>query len=397
MRPRVRAPTSSKSNPAGRGIRSRILLVADAAHILDGVEPGPDEWETTTATYAQEALSVLEDRDHDLVISPPLEQLFSMLQANEHLADLPVIALVPPTDRQARRCALDLGALDVLSADADAEEVLARIHCALQIKEYEEEIHAHAKHLEQIVSERTAELELAQAELIWRLGRAGEYRDQETGNHVIRVGLFSKCIAENMGLDAGFAHKIFLTSPLHDLGKIGIPDNILLKPGKLNEQEWRTMQTHATIGAGILRDEIVTREHVARLGLASIGIGVLAHNPFREMAAQIAEAHHERWDGQGYPAGLAGEDIPLAARITTVADVYDALCSKRPYKEAYEESEAMAIMLRGRGTQFDPNVFAAFEESLDEFQSIRSEFDDSQESPTPADLAPSLSDLREAS
>lgn len=397
MRPRVRVPASSDSDPAGRGIRNRILLVADAAHILDGVDPTPDEWETTTATYAEEALSVLEDRDHDLLIAPPLEPLFSMLQASELLANLPVIALVPATDRQARRSALDLGALDVLSADADPEEVLARIHCALRIKEYEDEIHGHAQHLEQIVGERTAELELAQAELIWRLGRAGEYRDQETGNHVIRVGLFSKCIAENMGLDAGFAHKIFLTSPLHDLGKIGIPDSILLKPGKLNEHEWRTMQGHAAIGAGILRDEIVTREYVARLGLASVGVGVLARNPFREMAAQIAESHHERWDGQGYPVGLAGEDIPLAARITTVADVYDALCSKRPYKEAFVESEALAIMRRGNGTQFDPNVFAAFEKSLEEFRTIRSEFDDAQESPTPADLMPSLSDLREAS
>ncbi len=200
-----------------------------------------------------------------------------------------------------------------------------------------------------------------------------------------------------MGLDAGFAHKIFLTSPLHDLGKIGIPDNILLEPGKLSEQEWRTMQGHAAFGAGILRDEIVTRQHVVRLGLANPGVGELAYNPFREMAAQIAEAHHERWDGQGYPVGLAGEDIPLAARITTVADVFDALCSKRPYKEAYVESEALAIMRRGKGTQFDPNVFVAFEKSLEEFRAIRSEFDDAQDMHTPADLAPSLFDLREAS
>jgi putative two-component system response regulator len=287
--------------------------------------------------------------------------------------------------------------MDILSEDAEPEEVLARIHSALSIKEYKDEIQAHAQHMEQVVRERTAELELAQAELIWRLGRAGEYRDQETGNHVIRVGLFSQCLAVNMGLDAGFAHKLFLTSPLHDLGKIGIPDSILLKPGKLDEQEWKTMQGHAAIGAEILRDEIVSREHVARLGLANLGVGVLAHNPFREMAAQIAEAHHERWDGGGYPAGLSGEDIPLAARITTVADVYDALCSRRPYKEAYEESEALAIMRRGNGTQFDPNVFSAFEESLEEFRAIRAEFDDAEEMPTPADLVPSLVDLRRVS
>jgi putative two-component system response regulator len=250
----------------------------------------------------------------------------------------------------------------------------------LRLKSYHDEIKAQNDLLDRKVKERTVDLEAARLDLIWRLGRAAEYRDTDTGNHVIRVGYYCRALADKLGMDLEFRKGIFLTSPLHDIGKIGVPDNILLKQGKLTSDEWRIMRRHCEIGADILRQDPVRWSKVEMchdlLGLTET---VKSDNPFLKMAKTIALTHHERWDGYGYPFGLSEGEIPLESRIVTVADVYDALYSKRPYKPGYTDSKVLEIMRENNGIQFDPGVFACFEKSLDLFDDIRSQFSDQQD------------------
>ena len=212
---------------------------------------------------------------------------------------------------------------------------------------------------------------------MWRLGVAGEYRDNETGNHVLRVGYFARELARRLGMEKDTCETLFLAAPLHDIGKIGIPDGILLKPGKLTDEEWVTMRRHAEYGARILRSRFVDPRALDRGQTAEEGLAPT--NPLMEMAANIAEGHHERWDGTGYPKGLAGEDIPIEARITAVADVYDALRSVRPYKPAYPQEKVLRIMRESSGNHFDPGVYEAFVASLKNFAEISEHLEDTEE------------------
>jgi putative two-component system response regulator len=225
--------------------------------------------------------------------------------------------------------------------------------------------------------QRNRLLTQSRMEIVWRLGRAAECRDEETGYHVLRVGYCSRAIAKTLGLSEEFQDRILLSSPLHDIGKIGIPDHILRKPGKLTSEEWETMKQHCAIGADILRcDPMPKRLFLAELEGISDTVTLLLENPLLDMAAGIALSHHERWDGGGYPHGQAGENIPLEARIVACADVFDALLSARPYKPAIPEDTAVAIMREQAGKHFDPQVHAAFEHSIDELRAIRSRFSD---------------------
>ena len=193
--------------------------------------------------------------------------------------------------------------------------------------------------LESKVQERTQDLERAQLETLQRLALAAEYRDDDTGLHTKRVGLIASCIAEELGLPSNQVDLILQAAPLHDVGKIGITDAILLKPDKLTDEEFATMQQHTVIGAGMLSGST---------------------SPWLQLAEQIALSHHERWDGKGYPAGLAGKDIPLVGRIVAVADVFDALTHERPYKKAWQEDAAKAEIESKVGSQFDEHVVKAF-------------------------------------
>jgi putative two-component system response regulator len=214
-------------------------------------------------------------------------------------------------------------------------------------------------------------------EIVWRLGRAAECRDEETGYHVLRVGYCCRAIAKSLGLSEDFQDRILLSSPLHDIGKIGIPDQILRKPGKLTAEEWETMKQHCAIGADILRcDPMPKRLFLAELEGVSEGDTLVLENPLLDMAAGIALSHHERWDGGGYPHGLAGESIPMEARIVACADAYDALRSARPYKPAFPDDAALAIMHEQSGKHFDPQVHAAFERAIDDLRAIRHRFSD---------------------
>jgi len=205
-------------------------------------------------------------------------------------------------------------------------------------------------------SERRAaeeKLKHSYVEAITSLVHAAENHDDDTGEHIKRISHFTKELAMHMGMNEEFSDMIFHSSSMHDIGKVGIPDRILLKPAPLNEEEWAIMKTHPTIGANILKD---------------------GFSPYLAMGLEIALGHHERWDGSGYPNGLKGEDIPISARIMQLADVYDALRSKRPYKPAFDHAKAMSIICDGDGrtepTHFDPKVLSAFKDCSDKLNQI---------------------------
>jgi putative two-component system response regulator len=234
----------------------------------------------------------------------------------------------------------------------------------------------------------------ARLDIIWRLGKVAEHRDDATGNHVIRVGCMSRVIAEMLGKDRDFVETLFLAAPLHDIGKIGIPDAVLLKRGPLSPGEWEVMKRHCQIGARILRDDGIAKTAFWEWRDPSAAMDDPDQkNPFLEMAASIALAHHERWDASGYPRGLAGEEIPPEARIVAISDVFDAVCSRRPYKEAYDEDRALEIIRDGEGTHFDPDVLAAFLDSLPEIRSIRERFADTVGPPTSIEETADEADL----
>jgi len=216
------------------------------------------------------------------------------------------------------------------------------------------------KTLEKRVQERTQELFQTQLEIIKRLGLAAEYRDNETGLHIVRMSQISALLAKAAGLDDVEAEMVLNASPMHDIGKIGIPDHILLKPGKLNSEEWVTMQTHTTIGARILSGH---------------------HSSLLEMACEIALTHHEKWDGSGYPKGLKGNDIPLTGRIVALADVFDALTSERPYKHAWTARDAVTLIKEDSGKHFDPRLVEQFLSLLPEIVAIKEKYAE----PVPAD------------
>ncbi|MBW1801254.1 MAG: response regulator [Deltaproteobacteria bacterium] len=370
-------------------MQSKILIVDDEPNILDTLlrtlRSMRNERDISFATSVDEALKILRSSEFDLVISDismPVKNGFDLLSGirnTEYTKDIPVLMMTGLNEQGLKSRALDMGATDLLHKPFDREDLIARINSMLHLKKYQDEIKAQNALLEQKVRERTAELETARLELIWRLGKAAEYRDTDTGNHVIRVGYYSKVLAEALGMDRKFNDMIFLTSPLHDIGKIGIPDSILLKPGKLTDDEWAVMKQHCKIGADILRDDIGKREFFMdfRKGVCRGEPGEHS-DPFIKMAANIALSHHERWNGKGYPNGLAKQDIPLESRIVSIADVYDSLSSARPYKPAYAEERVLMIMRNDIGSHFDPEIFEHFEKYLDVFIGIRGQYSDDQ-------------------
>jgi putative two-component system response regulator len=241
----------------------------------------------------------------------------------------------------------------------------------LQLKSYQDQICDQNKQLEQRVKERTFELELSHREIIYRLAKAGEFRDEDTGYHIKRVGLYSCLLAQRLGMDDLFCDLIQLTSPLHDIGKIGIPDEILHKPGVLSDEEREIMKTHCRIGVSILRTDSPFISVGGNSGLFEAREN--DKNSLLEMAATIALSHHERWDGSGYPEGKTGQDIPLEARIVALADVYDSLRSPRPYKVEYSARKSRGIIKNNSGKHFDPQIVAVFREVHEEMDMIFSE------------------------
>ncbi len=288
-------------------------------------------------------------------------EILQDVREDERLAYLPTIVLTASDNEQVKIEALKLGAADFLNKPVSAAELVLRVGNALLVKAHHDHLKDYARELEHEVRRRTSELAASRLELIHCLARAAEYRDNETGRHVIRVGCYAAIIARKLGLDERTVELIGHAAPLHDMGKVGIPDHILMKPEKLAPEEYEIMQKHSVYGKytfePMSHNEWRTFRSHTFLGEMIMDVD---SSPIITMAAKIALTHHEKWDGTGYPLGLSGEDIPLAGRITAVADVFDALSSKRPYKPAFPQEKCFAIIQEGSGTHFDPKVAEAF-------------------------------------
>ena len=285
--------------------------------------------------------------------------------------DIPVIFLTACADAEAERAGLEAGAVDYVTKPFNPPVLLARVKTHLALKAQADFLRDKSAFLEAEVDKRTREIRAIQDVTIHTLASLAETRDSETGNHIRRTQFYVKALArrlcENPGLAAiltpRYIEMLFKSAPLHDIGKVGIPDSILLKPGKLSTAEFEIMKTHTTLGRQAI-------EHAEQL----LGMQV----DFLSMSKDIAQSHQEKWDGSGYPQQLAGDAIPLSARLMALADVYDALISRRIYKPAMSHAQAAEIIVAGRGQHFDPDVVDAFLAIQDEFQAIARRFSDAE-------------------
>jgi len=267
--------------------------------------------------------------------------------------DVPLVMITADSDLQIRYEALEAGATDFLTRPIDQIEFGARCRNLLTLRKQQQIIKHRSRWLEEKIAIATEQVRIREHETLLRLAKAGECRDEETGNHVLRMARYSYLMAERLGFPKTECEAIELAAPMHDIGKIGIPDQILLKPGKLTDEEWRVMREHPCIGHAILQD---------------------SSSEFISLGAAIALGHHEKFDGTGYPRGLAGEKIPVVARIVTVADVYDALTSIRPYKRAWTPEAAKNYITAQAGQHFDPRCVTAFVELFEHINKVRSSY-----------------------
>jgi putative two-component system response regulator len=290
-------------------------------------------------------------------------EVFRQLQAAPHTRDIPVIFVTAMNAVEDEEKGLELGAVDYITKPLRPRVVMARVHTQLTLKQAGDFLRDKNAFLESEVLRRMRENQLIQDVSIHALARLAETRDPETGNHIRRTQEYVRALAKRLQSHPRFAQ--FLTdknidlltksAPLHDIGKVGIPDYILLKPDRLTAEEWKIMRTHAQLGAEAIEQAERDAERPVE---------------FLSLAKEIARWHHERWDGSGYPDGLKGDGIPISARLMTLADVFDALINRRVYKEPIPFEESKAIILNGRGKQFDPDVVDAFVELFDEFKDI---------------------------
>jgi len=364
-----------------------ILFVDDDTNIHKGLnrlfKQQQVSWTYCFAVGVDEALDIIEQGNVDAVISDvkmPARDGFDLLthlRNDSRWQDLPFVMVTRLDNPVLKSKALDLGATDLLNKPINPNDLLARIRSVLYIKDCQDKIKLQNRHLEELIRQRTEVLEATRLDVIWLLGKAAEFRSEETGNHIVRVGYYSRILAEQLGLAREEQELIFLTSPLHDLGKIGIPDRILLKGGKLNNEEWVIMKTHCTVGQELLAHTSALESSALRNGKdRTLAVLQREDNQFLTMAAEIAGFHHEQWLGNGYPFALKGEDIPLTARVVTISDVYDALRSKRSYKPALQHEETLVIMRKMKDSHFDPAIFSAFEQCSTKFNDIHSQFND---------------------
>ncbi len=331
----------------------------------------PSGYDILLARNGTEALEILQHNLVDLVLldimMPGMDgfEVARKMKSDDNTRIIPIVMVTALHEVEDRIRALQAGADDFLTKPVDKTEVHARVASLLKVKAYNDHMRNYQKELETRVAERTKALRQAfekvksvSLEAIYRLTRAAEYKDEDTGAHIQRMSNYSAAIAGEMGLDDNTVESILYASPMHDIGKIGVPDHILLKPAKLDPDEWIVMKQHTTMGGMILEGSDV--------GLIKLG-------------ETIALTHHEKWDGTGYPNGLAGKEIPLPGRIVAIADVFDALTSKRPYKKAFSLEKSYAIIKEGRGTHFDPDVVDAFFTTEKKLLDIKSTWTDDKE------------------
>lgn len=307
------------------------------------------------------AVELYQKKDYDLVlldINMPDLNGFEVMKLFDKI-DLalppPVIILTALTDRDTKLRALKSGARDFLTKPFDHEEVLCRVTNLVDLHLSQKELISLNTELEHRVFQRTKDLDAAKVDIVNRLAIAADYRDTETSEHTLRVGAISSLLAKAKGYNEDYCHVLRKAAPMHDIGKIGIPDTILLKPGKLTDQEMEIMKTHTIIGEKMLSG---------------------SPSEILKMAQVIAITHHERWDGQGYPKGLAGLDIPIEGRIVILADIFDALTSERPYKQAWALDETIEFIKQQNGQIFDPEMVDLFLQNLTEINRVKEDYCD---------------------
>ncbi|WP_437230482.1 HD domain-containing phosphohydrolase [Planctomicrobium sp. SH661] len=368
---------------------ARLLVVDDEPINVDVVCAYlEDEGYSNILTYTDSvaALIALEHEQFDValldIMMPRISglDLLQQMRDSRHLRHIPCIVMTASTDRSTKRSAIELGAADFLNKPFDPEELLSRTQNALIRKAHYDQMQVHARDLERQVTQRTAELVSSQIQLIHCLGRAAEYRDNDTGRHVLRVGRFSGIIADQLGLDKVAVQQIELAASLHDIGKLGVPDSILQKPGRLDPNEMVIMQQHAALGHAIIAPHTSSPFSIHDDNGAGDDLVDSFESPLLKLAATIAATHHERWDGSGYPYNMKGEDIPLPGRIVAVADVFDALSTRRPYKNAFPFDECVNMIRQGSGSHFDPAVVEAFLQRLPEIKLVYLRYQDQETS-----------------
>ena len=327
---------------------AQALLVDDSRSALDFLKrliEGDGLAQATAFQTPLQGLTAARNHDFDIVLvdyeMPGMDGISFIRRIREmpKFADIPVVMITSIQTDDVRLEALEAGATDFLPKSPQGLEFSVRLRNLVNLGMASRKLNNRAADLAKEVAAATHKLQQREEEIILRLALAVEYRDNDTGEHTLRVAKYSRLIAEQLDQSDRFCRNIYLAAPLHDVGKVAIPDQILLKPGRLDPYEIAVMRTHASIGGEILansRSELI------------------------QLAALIACAHHERWNGTGYPSGLAGEDIPLCARIVMVADVFDALTMKRPYKEAMPIAEARDYLECQKGQEFDPSCVDAF-------------------------------------
>lgn len=344
----------------------RILIVDDTQlniTLLQYLIRKIPDYESVAFTDPRQALEWCRDNEPDLVVvdymMPDIDGISFTKQFRSFLnyEDIPVLMVTANSETNVRHDALVNGVTDFLNKPLDNNEFVARARNMLALRQ------SHKKHIERAtwlaeeVSKATAKIKAQERETIFCLAKAAEYRDPETGAHILRMAHYSKHIARILGLSIEQQDLLLEAAPMHDIGKVGIPDSILLKPGKLTVEEFAIMKQHASIGYELLNT---------------------SSSPLLKVAAEIAHTHHEKFDGSGYPRGLTGNDIPLFGRIVAVADVFDALTSERPYKKAWDVEQASQLLKEGSGQHFDPVCVEAFFSDFEEVLLIKNKFVDDE-------------------
>ncbi|MCC5876322.1 MAG: response regulator [Candidatus Sumerlaeia bacterium] len=327
---------------------ARILIVDDEpanVRLIEKILQKNGFTNTKSTMNPLDALPLVQGFQPDLIMldlhMPVKDGFMVMEELGEVIGKqdfVPIIILTADVVQETKIRALAAGAKDFLTKPIDHAELLARVHNLLETRALHNEVLEHSHLLEERVNDRTRQLRKTQLEVVERLGLACEFRDDDTGMHTRRVGILASKIAASLGCEEKFVTLMREAAPLHDIGKVGVPDSVLLKPGKLNKEEWAIMKTHTTIGAQILNG---------------------SPHALLNIAEEIARTHHERHDGAGYH-GMSGEESPLSGRICAVADVFDALTHVRPYKEAWSVPDALQEITAQKGRQFDPDIVGAF-------------------------------------
>ncbi len=339
-----------------------------------------DQYKVKVANGGDKALRIATTAPHpDLILldimMPDMDgyEVCRRLQADPATRDIPVIFLTAKAEVEDERRGLELGAVDYITKPISPPIVMARVRNHLALKSHADFLRNKSDYLEQVVRERTRDVIAIQDVTIHALASLAETRDSDTGNHIRRTQFYMRALAERLRDHPRFSAQLndqvidtlFKSAPLHDIGKVGIPDHILLKPGRLTPEEFEIMKLHTTLGKEAL-------EHAE----AQLGTQVV----FLKTAKEIAYGHHEKWAGSGYPTGIAGDAIPLSARLMAVADVYDALISPRIYKKSMGHDEATQIVIEGKGTHFDPDIVDAFVDIHAQFRDIALRFADPADS-----------------